>query len=144
MAKMKEIEVYTLEEVLKILGLNNTKNILEEIKNGEFPFPAININGEYMFPKKPINNFFNGYKVASYKPVRRNIFKGRPRKWKREETKYLNFPVSKKLSKQFNKLSRNINKKLPNPLTKSDFLRLAMEEFIEYRAEFQEKAADNK
>jgi hypothetical protein len=140
MAKVEQKEVYTLEEVFEMLGINSDSekaSARKDIKNGTFPFPTLYIRNRHLVPKKPIDDFLAGFKPQSYKPPWQQLKKGRPRKWIPSETTNLNFPVSKNLNNLFEEICNNINKSIPNPLTKGDFLRLAMEEFIERRPEFR-------
>lgn len=138
MTKLEQIDVYTLEEIIEKFGIppKEKQNIVSEIQKGTFPIPALKIRHKYLFPKKPIDDFLKGYNPQSVRLPWQKKQRGRPRKWLPTETVHLNFPVPADLNEKFDMICKNINKTISAPLSKGDFLRIAIEEFIERRPEF--------
>lgn len=147
MAKVEKKEVYTLSEVLEKFGIyEHYKNktdaeliTIRDIKKGEFPLPAIQIKNRWYFPKRPVDDFLNGMKPQNVVPPWLKVKRGRPRKFIPGEYVNYNYRIPLDLDKKFNMVIKNINEKIPNPMPKGDFLRLAIEEFIDRRPEYQDK-----
>ncbi len=135
---------YSLSEVLDFFGLkeeyetdqNARMHIIRQIKGDEFPFPGIKIRNKWYFPKKAVDEFLEGFNPRKHKPLWQKKSPGRPRRWNPDEVVHYNQPIPKKLDTLFNKVIYGINDSIPNPITKGDFLRLAIEEFITRRPEY--------
>lgn len=131
---MKEAkEVYTIEEVMEKLKIPRKDIIIKAVEDGVFPFPSIKIGKFILFSKTAIDNFLYNRKKTPWEGIRKNINR---RRWIPSQTVHLNYPCPIELNEKFNKVIKKINATLPEPLPKGDFIRLAIEEFIERRPEF--------
>lgn len=135
MATRTEIQAYTTKEVSELLGIADNNTVKRSVLEGTFPFPAILIKGKYYYPKKPIDDWLKGKKPQSMEPAYdRN--KGQKKKWTKENSLNWNYPMPRSLNDKFDKVCQRINETLSTPILKGDFIRVAIEEFIERRPEF--------
>jgi len=136
-----ETEVYYLYNVGEMLGIS--KREMERIveKNFEnFPFSVLKIHKgdkpHYVVPKKQVDDYLKKGK----KPQVSKFNKGRPAKWHKEEYVTWQYNIPNELNERFDAVILNINKenlrKYGTVMYKGDFIRLAVEEFIQRRPEY--------
>lgn len=132
-------DVYTIEEVIEKLRIPRKDMLMKAVDNNEFVFPSVKIGKLYLFPKAPIDAFLRGErdtKTGWWKKPRKYPTKTRRARWDPANTVYLNYPCPRELNDKFDKVIEMINETLPQKLPKGDFIRLALEEFIERRPEY--------
>jgi len=128
MAK-KELMVYGVPEVCQMLGYPEKSRTYDDIRNGKFPFPVLEIRpGQFVVPRKQVDAFLERGKL----PNSINN-KGRPKIWFKGEFVWWRFEVPIDLAEAFKIVVKETNKTLSSPLTFNDAKRLAIEEFIERR-----------
>lgn len=133
MAAVYKEEVYTMDQVINILGLyrNEAYRMLNE---GTFPFPAIQLGPKtWRIPKKPVDDFLAGNLPRDYKPPWKKGRYGRTPKWRKGEKVNYNVPIPLTMHQQFTEVCERENKKMISPITKGDWIRLALQEFIDRR-----------
>ena len=128
MAK-KELMTYTVPEVCQMIGYPEKQHTYDNIRDGKFPFPVLEIRpGQFVVPRKQVDAFLQEGKL----PNSINN-KGRPKIWHKGEFVWWRFEVPIDLAEAFKIVVQHINKTLSSPLTYNDAKRLAIEEFIERR-----------
>jgi predicted DNA-binding transcriptional regulator AlpA len=133
MAKVYREETYSADEVITMLKLHR-QEAYEMLNKEEFPFPAIQVSpNSWRIPKKPVDDFLAGNLPRNYQPPWHKGRRGRPPKWKNGEYVHYNFHVPLDLHEVLNEVIEWENKKLPSPMPKGDWLRLALVEFVQRR-----------
>lgn len=136
----KECFVYTVPEVCGLLGIGKVE-AYHMIEQGEFPFPLLRIGErKWLVPKAPVDRFLKGVANQSQRMPWVAGKRGRPRKFQRGEYINYNYQVSVETDKRFTAVCNAINQTLASPLSKGDYVRLALNEFIDRRPEFLKEA----
>jgi len=129
-----EIQVYTVPEVAQMLDWPKSL-AYEALEQGKFPFPVIRLGPKkWVVPKKPVDAFLSGEQPArTLRLPWQKGGRGRPAKWKPSETINYNVPIPIDLHERFTAVCKYINSTITPPLTKGDWIRIALEEFIQRR-----------
>jgi len=130
-----EKRVYTPSELAEILGMPKNA-LLRAINEGTFPLPVMRFSRYFFIPKAAVDKFLKGRQYIDNDPPTlqemNRFYKNPPGK-----TKHLGFQVTRELHEQFNRVCTNINMNLEKPLNKSDFLRIAVQEFVDRRPQYE-------
>jgi hypothetical protein len=90
-----------------------------------------------------VDRFLEGKPNRTQIPPHKKGKRGAQKKWNPDECIHYNFPVPVDLDERFSQVVDAINEEFDYPLPKSDFQRLAIEEFIQRRPEYMIKEATN-
>lgn len=136
-----DLEAYNFYQVCEKMGVKkaDAQNIVERNFEG-FPFNVIRTGMKagpnmYIVPRKQVDDFFAYGKMPH---ARKNMGK---KDYSHSSTEFrtYTFRVPMWLDEKFNEILRNINLTLSSAVSKEAWVRLALEEFIERRPEFQNK-----
>ncbi len=139
MANVIEKQVYTAIEVATMFGMTKQEkaSMTKDLDEGKFPIPAFRIRNRWYFNKKTINRLFDGKgDYSGDTPTLDEIKSNRFRKEDPAKMASITFKVKRQLNDQFNRVCTNINMEIDKPLNKGDYLRIALEEFIERRPQY--------
>jgi hypothetical protein len=137
MAQLIEHQVYNLDEVIEMFGIN--KSVIDKMKLSgdfsQFPFTVMKIGDSmYVCPKNQVDRFIKTGK----KPTNRNkpIGSGKERIWEKGEYVTWHLPMPKELDAAFETIWHNMNKELYVKMTKRQLIYIAVKEFIDRRPQF--------